>query len=803
MATSSFTPTGPTLAGPLTTDDRLVVEAGQALDVTGLVLVGAVSDAGSLSVPASSTLEVARSGATEQSIDLSGRMEVAGTVRVDNGQALVASQGELVLAGGYFGPPVMDAGSTIMVPSYAQNPSIKVEGLVHGYGVMGAGREFSRGPALYGTIENLGTIVADAPGHQLSVAARTFTNTGVLEAGSGSTLDVLTTSFMGAGTLIVRDHGQLLAGAGVNPDSHIILDGPDSQMSGHVFFMGARFTLEGHDQIGVNGYNGVINRYGLTQVGTAGSLELLNGRDFHSVNTIADNGSILLGGGDFDSAGLTVGATGSFAGHGSLGGTVVNNGTITAQGGTLVIDSASLTGTGGFAIQAGAELSLGDRVADNAATGIGTLGTDVDIRFLGATGTLSIEEAGDFHASVAGFGIGNRIDLMNESIGFGMLNADGTASLYGSGAQAGELVAVLSMKDLRSGHFVTVTGDGHGGTLVGLSDSDPGLVHMVQGGAGDDRLSLDGHALNHVDGGDGHDRLVLGAVGLRGSEVAIQADGTLLLQAGGAAAVLRDVEEVRFADGRMVFDLHDPAAEVMRLYGAALGRSPDPAGLNHFIDALDGGQSLAGIAAGFLNSREFALRYGSLDDTGFVTRLYGNVLGRAPDAEGLSFHITNLAHGMSREELLVSFSESQENIARTAPVVQAGIWDADETAMRVARLYDATFGRHPDAGGLQFWADRIESGALALAGVARGFEGSAEFQASYAGLDNAGFVTRLYQNALHRAPDAGGLANWTANLDAHVLSRAEVLLAFSESAEHQMLTADLTGSTSGHGIAFA
>ena len=151
MATSSFTPTGPTLAGPLTTDDRLVVEAGQALDVTGLVLVGAVSDAGSLSVPASSTLEVARSGATEQSIDLSGRMEVAGTVRVDNGQALVASQGELVLAGGYFGPPVMDAGSTIMVPSYAQNPSIKVEGLVHGYGVMGAGREFSRGPALYGT----------------------------------------------------------------------------------------------------------------------------------------------------------------------------------------------------------------------------------------------------------------------------------------------------------------------------------------------------------------------------------------------------------------------------------------------------------------------------------------------------------------------------------------------------------------------------------------------------------------------------------------------------------------------------
>ena len=158
---------------------------------------------------------------------------------------------------------------------------------------------------------------------------------------------------------------------------------------------------------------------------------------------------------------------------------------------------------------------------------------------------------------------------------------------------------------------------------------------------------------------------------------------------------------------------------------------------------------------------------------------------------------------VSREDLLAAFSESPENVARTAPVVQAGIWDADETAMQVARLYDATFGRHPDLGGLQFWTEKVESGSLALAGVARGFEGSAEFQAGYAGLDNAGFVTRLYENALHRAPDAGGLANWTASLDAHLLSRAGVLLGFSESAEHQMLTAELTGGTSGHGIAFA
>lgn len=797
---SSFSPEGTILTGPISMDDRLDIAAGRTVTISGAVAVGSLADAGHLVLPRGSTLELAHNGGTD-SAEIGGSLEIAGTATISNGRFHVADGGVVTLAGGSLAWALLAGGNFIAPQSYSKNPSITVDGTLQGSGTVGGGATFARGLSAFWTIENNGTIAAQ--GGTLTVYAQTFTNNGTLEAKSGASLALYTNSVV-KGTLIAHDGATLTAGGFIDANARIVLDGETSAIKGTRWYSSpVSFTLEGVDQYGINGYNGNINQMGLTGLGTAGSLELLNGRDFHSINTIADNGSILLGGGDFDSAGLTIGATGRFTGHGSLGGTVVNNGTITAQGGTLVIDSASITGTGSFAIQAGAELSLGDRVADNAVAGIGTLGTDVTMRFLGTTGVLSIEEAGNFHASVAGFGIGNTIDLMNESIGFGMLNANGTMSLYGSGAQAGGLVAVLTLADLRSGHFVTAGSDGHGGTQIGLSDSDPGLAHLVQGCAGDDRLTLGGYALNYVDGGAGHDRLELGAIGLRGSDVAVQADGTLLLHAGGETAVLRDVEEVRFADGRMVFDLHDPAAEVMRLYGAALGRSPDQTGLNHFIDALDGGQSLTGIATGFLNSPEFAARYGSLDDSGFVARLYANVLGRAPDADGLAFHTGNLAHGMSRENLLVAFSESPENIARTAPTVQAGIWDADETALRVARLYDATFGRHPDVGGLEFWTGNIEGGTLALAGVARGFEGSAEFQAGYAGLDNAGFVTRLYENALHRAPDAGGLANWTANLDAHLLSRSEVLLAFSESAEHQMLTAEMTGSASGHGIAFA
>jgi hypothetical protein len=50
---------------------------------------------------------------------------------------------------------------------------------------------------------------------------------------------------------------------------------------------------------------------------------------------------------------------------------------------------------------------------------------------------------------------------------------------------------------------------------------------------------------------------------------------------------------------------------------------------------------------------------------------------------------------------------------------------------------------------------------------------------------NGQFVTALYQNVLNRAPDAGGLAYWVGELENGTLSRPEVLIGFSESAENQ------------------
>jgi Domain of unknown function (DUF4214) len=61
---------------------------------------------------------------------------------------------------------------------------------------------------------------------------------------------------------------------------------------------------------------------------------------------------------------------------------------------------------------------------------------------------------------------------------------------------------------------------------------------------------------------------------------------------------------------------------------------------------------------------------------------------------------------------------------------------------------------------------------------------SPEFQVTYAGTDNRGFVAKLYENVLDRAGEPGGLAFWSGNLDAGHASRADVVVGFSEAPEH-------------------
>lgn len=92
-------------------------------------------------------------------------------------------------------------------------------------------------------------------------------------------------------------------------------------------------------------------------------------------------------------------------------------------------------------------------------------------------------------------------------------------------------------------------------------------------------------------------------------------------------------------------------------------------------------------------------------------------------------------------------------------------------------MYVAYFDRAPDALGINYWASRLVDG-MTLESIAKSFFVQPETLAAYPpGMSNAEFVTKVYQNALGRVPDAEGLAYWVNDLDHGVQTKDMFMLA--------------------------
>jgi predicted Zn-dependent protease len=241
---------------------------------------------------------------------------------------------------------------------------------------------------------------------------------------------------------------------------------------------------------------------------------------------------------------------------------------------------------------------------------------------------------------------------------------------------------------------------------------------------------------------------------------------------------------ISFTDGAALFDPTGVAEDVARLYQGAFGRAPDIQGLDDNTALVTSSTiGLAALAASFTASPEFNARYGQTDTTGFARQLYVNVLHRAPDAAGQQLWV-NYTNATSRGDALLAFSDSQGNHRQTLPIAGSQS-DAEAT-----RLYQAAFNRRPDDAGLALWSGQLHQG-VAISQVAQGFVDSREFAEAYGGLDSSGFVTRLYSNVLHRAPDPAGQQGWLSAL-AGGASRVQVLAGFADSNENRIATAGAT-----------
>jgi serralysin len=218
-------------------------------------------------------------------------------------------------------------------------------------------------------------------------------------------------------------------------------------------------------------------------------------------------------------------------------------------------------------------------------------------------------------------------------------------------------------------------GDGLGGTLGAYSQgrylAGTSGADSLTGSTGNDVL-LGAGGNDTLDGGAGLDHAAYG--GTRAGFTVSRAEQGFTVSGSAGNDLLRNIERIQFDDINVALDIGGTAGAAYRLYQAALNRQPELLGLGWWIDRIDRGLTLRDAAAGFMESPEFVERYGSqLDDSGFVTLLYRNVLHREPEEAGYVHWMNLLAGGLDRPTVLMSFSESAENQAALIGAIGNGI----------------------------------------------------------------------------------------------------------------------------------
>lgn len=98
-------------------------------------------------------------------------------------------------------------------------------------------------------------------------------------------------------------------------------------------------------------------------------------------------------------------------------------------------------------------------------------------------------------------------------------------------------------------------------------------------------------------------------------------------------------------------------------------------------------------------------------------------------------------------------------------------------------LYADAFHRAPDASGVSYWIEQLDSG-VSRNSVIQDFLVSSEYNVDHLG--NSEYVSGLYKDVLGRQEDASGSSYWINQLDSGV-SRATVIAAFLGSSEYSNL----------------
>ncbi|MBX9792249.1 MAG: DUF4214 domain-containing protein [Pirellulales bacterium] len=154
-------------------------------------------------------------------------------------------------------------------------------------------------------------------------------------------------------------------------------------------------------------------------------------------------------------------------------------------------------------------------------------------------------------------------------------------------------------------------------------------------------------------------------------------------------------------------------------YQQLLNRAADDAGRRYWLRQLEAGQSLQHVIAGILGSEEYRALAGGTN-FGFISAVYQDILGRAPDTLGRFFWNDQLTPHVDRATGVIPAAMDRTGVA-------LAILTSEEASIgQVNDLYASLLRRSADPAGRAYWSARLRSGAH-FEEVIAAFLGSAEY----------------------------------------------------------------------------
>ena len=160
-------------------------------------------------------------------------------------------------------------------------------------------------------------------------------------------------------------------------------------------------------------------------------------------------------------------------------------------------------------------------------------------------------------------------------------------------------------------------------------------------------------------------------------------------------------------------------------------------------------------------------------EAAFVTAVYQDVLGRAPEASGLDFWLAEMNNGAGRSTVInLIYNSPEGNSTRSAHSVPTDPTAPAKISL-VFALYEDALGRDPEPVGIDFWLSQLDHG-LNPVQLSADIYGSSEAVAdrstappapSPTAAVQAFLIDALYEDTLGRDPEPSGVAFWQARLN--------------------------------------